>query len=245
MLNLDSVTIVSINTRDPEQSVKAIEYSTQYIKFAKQLLISNTQHPDIETAIIPDITSLQSYNHFCIKELHKYIDTDHCLVVQPDGFVVNPLMWIDSFLNYDYIGAPWNKMLSQRALTLYSNYNYEYFTDINNVPIIVGNGGFSLRSKKLLNTLKDITDYNYNIPEDVFISATKREFLKEQGIKYAPVSIARRFSLEHPIDNDEKNAILDGHFGFHGTHDFKVSLLNLLKTFEDVEPIKNCRKISL
>lgn len=42
-----------------------------------------------------------------IKELNKYIETDYVLIVQYDGFILNPKAWMDEFLEYDYIGAPW------------------------------------------------------------------------------------------------------------------------------------------
>ena len=52
------------------------------------------------------------------------------LIIQHDGFILNHKAWDNEFLNYDYIGAPVYWM--------------------GNKLIEVGNGGFSLRSKKLL-----------------------------------------------------------------------------------------------
>jgi hypothetical protein len=80
----------------------------------------------------------------------------------------------------------------------------------------VGNGGFSLRSKKLL----DIPS-NFNMPfleergfynEDGNICVYNRDFLLEHGIKYAPVDIAAKFSREILIP--EYASIVT--FGFHG-----------------------------
>ena len=64
-------------------------------------------------------------------DLYKHINTDFCLVVQYDGKVSDPDLWNDDFLNYDYIGAAWTD-------------GY------------VGNGGFTLRSKKLYDALVDM-----------------------------------------------------------------------------------------
>ena len=36
------------------------------------------------------------------------LETTHCLIVQPDSFVVNYELWKNEFLKYDYIGAPWS-----------------------------------------------------------------------------------------------------------------------------------------
>lgn len=242
MLNLENITIVSINTRDPQDSIKAIERSSKYIKFGKYLLLSNKhiKHDLIETEIIPEIKSLQEYSFFCVKKLNNYISTDFCLTVQPDGYVTNPLMWTDDFLNFDYIGAPWDILLSRQAL-----YNCGILIhDLNKVPIIVGNGGFSLRSKKLLRECSLVDYPNPSIPEDNFITIVNRENFKAKGIKFADVKIAKRFSLECPIDLNEKNITLDAHFGFHGYHGYKKPLLDLIKNYnEDVEAIKIAKKI--
>lgn len=230
MLNLDSITIVSINTRDPENSIKAIDYSCKYINFGKRLLLSDKNFDSIETKLIPKFNNITEYSYFCVKELHKYITTEFCLIVQPDGFVTNPLMWSDSFLNFDYIGAPWDIALSQ--LALYSC-NMGLF-DLDKVPIIVGNGGFSLRSKKILTEASKLDYDNLSIPEDNFYCIYKRKQLKDLGIKYADIPTAKRFALECPIDMNEKNITLDAHFGFHGCHGYKEPLLNLLNNFDDV-----------
>ena len=240
MLNLNNITILSINTRDPELSIKAIERSCKYINFSKVILLSDRQikHEFIETIIINKINSLQEYSFFCVKELNKFVNTEYCLLVQPDGFVTNPLMWTDDFLKYDYIGAPWDVLLSRQAL-----YNCGiYIEDINKVPIIVGNGGFSLRSKKLLHECSLVEYKNTNIPEDNFITISNRELFKQKGIKYSDVKTAKRFSLECPIDLNEKNLTLDAHFGFHGYHEYKKPLLDLINNYEmDVEPIRNAK----
>lgn len=239
MLNLKDVTIVSINTRDPENSIKAIEYSSRYINFGDTLLITDKEYPEINTAIISKINSLGEYSLFCAQQLHKYIKTSHVLLVQPDGFVTNPLMWSDNFLNFDYIGAPWDILLSHRGM-----HTCGMGLDINQTPIIVGNGGFSLRTKKILEEASKL-DYptpEY-IPEDNFFCILKRKELKERGMKYADIKTAKRFSFECPIDLNEKNITLDAHFGFHGGHHFKHSLFELLKNNEDIDCIKIAKKI--
>lgn len=85
-----------------------------------------------------------------IKELNKYIETSYVLIIQYDGFILNPDAWTDEFLEYDYIGAPW------------------WYTDDCNV----GNGGFSLRSKKLLEILANDDSILETHPEDHHICRT-------------------------------------------------------------------------
>jgi hypothetical protein len=240
MLDLKNVTIVSINTRDPELSIKAIERSCKYINFGENLLLTDKdlKHENIKIVKIPTIKSLKEYSLFCIKNLHNYIDTEHCLLVQPDGFVTNPFMWSDEFLHYDYVAAPWDKLLSQRGLWMCGMLNM----DLEAVPIIIGNGGFSLRSKKFLKESSKL-NFNIDLPEDAFLCIKSRKTLLDRGIKFAPLSVAKRFSLESPIDLNEKNVTLDAHFGFHGTHEFKKPLMDLLDNIEnDVESVKLIKK---
>lgn len=207
---LENVEIVSINTHNPILSAKAIEYSSKHIRFAKKTLFTHVplHVSDIHDVVIPEFTTREEYSAFCIRELYKYIESDYVLMIHDDGFVINPHLWTDEFLEYDYIGAPWP-------------------SDPNNPSHgRVGNGGFTLRSKKLLNIIKDFTETDIN--EDWLIGVTKVEYLKSLGIKFAPVEVAMKFSLELPIIECEYN--LENTFGFHGKrsaqHFSKMSLLN-------------------
>lgn len=240
MLNLKNITILSVNTKNPELSIKAIERSCKYINFGKVLLFTDKdfEHDYIKIIKISTIKSLEEYSRFCVEELYKHVDTEFCLVVQPDGFVTNPFMWSDDFLKYDYIGAPWDKLLSQRGLWMCGMLTM----NPQDVPIITGNGGFSLRSKKFLIESSKLT-YDNILPEDVFLCIKNRNVLKNKGINFSPINVAKRFSLECPIDLNEKNITLDAHFGFHGTHGYKKPLLDLLEDIEsDVEIVKIIKK---
>jgi len=135
---------------------------------------------------IPHIRSLKEYSEFMIWDLPIYrgLFENHILTVQHDGYIVNPAAWTDEFLQYDYIGAPW--------------YNG-----------CVGNGGFSLRSQKLLYALTQVKVFDPH-PEDWRIGINYREELEGHGVKYAPVSLAHKFSIENKPYVDS--------FGFHGAY---------------------------
>lgn len=137
------------------------------------------------------VANINSYNEFIIKELYKHIETPHVAIIQLDGFAINKDKWTDDFLKYDYIGAPWPNT-------------------------IVGNGGFSIRSTKLMETCSKF-EYNNNIPEDAFICISKRSELERQGFLFAPPELANMFSVE--------NRPYTGQFGFHGKYTMK-DLLN-------------------
>ena len=148
--------------------------------------------------LLTHITNLIDYNKFFIEELNNYISTDFVLTVQSDGFIINPNLWNNDFLNYDYIGAawPWHG--------------------------VCGNGGFSLRSKKFLQTsskLKYVKDHHeYECcPEDNFLclDTYNRQFMIDNDIKFADIETALKFSFEHPIFGYQNNSIKNS-FGFHG-----------------------------
>ena len=65
----------------------------------------------IEHVSIPPM-DLMGYSKFMLQDLYKFVDTKFCLVIQSDGFVINPNLWTNQFLEYDYIGAPWPNEIS-------------------------------------------------------------------------------------------------------------------------------------
>jgi hypothetical protein len=150
----------------------------------------------IDCVRIPAIASREDYSRFVMKELAGYVDTDFALLVQWDGFVVNAAAWSDDFLEHDYIGAKW--------IFHHDGHN-------------VGNGGFSLRSKRLLEALRD----PHIVPdeaEDVAICRTYRPYLEQtHGIRFAPESVADRFAFEASYWTVPP-------FGFHGLFNFWMFL---------------------
>lgn len=197
-LNLNNVTILCIDGVNPEIGLKALKYSIKDINFANVKLLSHIKPNNIPTNIeFVEIQKLshETYSPFMLHELYKYVDTDFCLTIHDDGFVINPHLWDDRFLNYDYIGAPWK------------NYG-----QINRV----GNGGFSLRSRKLINLCKQMISSGH---EDGTICLRYKQALENSGCIFAPVKIAMKFSLESRIDECEFD--LNNTFGFHGRGDPK------------------------
>lgn len=137
----------------------------------------------------------EGYSKFCITEMAKYVDTSHVLIIHPDGYIQNPSAWRDEWLEWDYCGSSW------------------WFKDGKNV----GNGGFSLRSKKLLNILATLELEQYH-PEDEVICRQLRRWLEDKhGIKFAPTDVADRFAIE-AYNVPAPDNMYSGQFGFHGYH---------------------------
>ena len=224
MLDLSRVTLFAIdNTNRVDGTIKAIHTSTQHIKFgAIKLVTSNeiiSKYTDelsldgieLEEMVYP-ITNIDQYSNYILYDLHRHVETDFVLIIHDHGFVINPNAWTDEFLEYDYIGAPWP-------------YDENSYITPFNEHIRVGNGGFSLRSKKLLEVPNKVevpweinnSDFywmppgvvNYN--EDGNICVHNRHIYIDQGCKFAPVELAVKFSQESRVP--ECDGIIP--FGFH------------------------------
>ena len=169
------------------------------------------------------VSSMKDYSKFMIYHLNEYINTDFAITIQHDGFIINPDAWRDEFLNYDYIGAPW-PWREQGFVTPFGEH------------VSVGNGGFSLRSKKLIELPTkvevpfDVVAMNHfykmfgsvNWNEDGNICVHNRHIFEENGCKFAPVEVAKYFSYESPLDINR--GIIP--FGYHGNLPPGVEIFN-------------------
>lgn len=205
---LPNVTLLGVDCVDINRLIQAAEICTKDFEFAEVKLLTSLSSQNKNIVKIEPVKSAEEYSKFAICELDKHFNTSHILIIQYDGFILNPAAWEDKFLDFDYIGAPW----------LVADWSVRDFGFPENLlgKIVVGNGGFSLRSKKLTSLCAKLVKDNlfsaYH-PEDVAICVNSRKLLEDNGIKFAPVELAKKFSFES--ENDE-NDIWDGQFGFHG-----------------------------
>ena len=200
---LGDVTLCAIDCLDPALAIRSLRRSMRGCSFgATRLLTSRSCHyDDVETVAIPPITSKECYSGFVMKDLARYVDTAFALVTQWDGYVVNPANWSHEFSQYDYIGATWDEEL------LHSKGEAPTYK--------VGNGGFSLRSKRLLTAGGDPRLAQIH-PEDTQLCRRYRPILEaEYGIRYADAAIADRFSFEANLQGTTP-------FGFHGAYNIAL-----------------------
>jgi Protein of unknown function (DUF5672) len=145
------------------------------------------------------------YNTITLTRMNSIVSEDHCLIVQTDGYVVNPDAWTDEFLQYDYIGPAFNTDLIPRP------------------ECAVGNGGFTLRSKRLLETIDYCAIQPTDRVEDVVICWDWKPYLEVQfGIRFAPIELADQWAIDindncaRPVSRDLP--WLGKSFGFHGRY---------------------------
>jgi len=204
MLELPTVTAICYEGSNlSSDQIKYYELMLRHVnrtvRFNSIKFFAHTPHQfeGVEQIAIPR-TSRMDYSRWCLHTLGTYVDTEHVLVFQWDGYPLNPHLWEDEFLQYDYIGSPWLKHQHRK---------------LRSSPYQVGNGGFSLRSRKLCQELLKHPLSNEN--EDLYICLDLRPKLEEAGIKFAPVEVAKRFAVEKPISSEHT---ITNTFGFHGGH---------------------------
>ncbi|MDP4301998.1 DUF5672 family protein [Leptothrix discophora] len=191
-LRLPDVTLACVDTRLPELALEALARCRTQVDFGRTVLFTDARWtgevPDGVERIDIAIDSVPEYSHFMLRGLDAHVRTSHVLVVQWDGYVLDASAWDPRFLACDYVGAPLRGEPPERA---------------------VGNGGFSLRSKKLLQAMQD-TALAIHHPEDICICHENRERLEQvHGIRFAPIDLASRFAHERiPASGPT--------FGFHG-----------------------------
>ena len=208
MIFLPDVTLVTVTSVDIPQSVNALRVSSEKIQFASVKILTSediSSLPEKVTHVTIPKLDFYGYSKFIIEELYKYVETQYCLIIQADGFVINSHLWNDEFLKYDYIGAPWPETIG---------------TSFGNLDLTgnrVGNGGFSLRSKIFLEACSKVNFDSIEEQiksEDFLLCHYLHERMLNEGVRFAPLKLAQSFSLESCLD--PSNHTLDNVFGFHG-----------------------------
>jgi hypothetical protein len=212
--SLPNVTLVAVTSVALDATIAALHASMAQVDFGQILLLSDRPlppgaDPRISWRQIERLESSADYSRFMLRELAAYISTGHTLCVQWDGFVLDGGAWDPAFVDYDYIGAVW-----------------PHFDDAHNV----GNGGFSLRSQRLMEASRDLP-FDGKQAEDVVISRIARPQLEAQGIRFAPASVAGRFAYERTQPTGSE-------FGFHGAFNLvrNLPIQKALELFRTLEP---------
>jgi hypothetical protein len=198
ILELNNVSLIAVD--DNLSSIqRAADISCRNIRFNSVKLLSSEASGDPRLVPIRHLGSKKEYSQFILKELAAYVETPYMLIVQGDGFVLNHFAWSDDFLNYDMVGAAWKFRPEKRT----------------------ANGGFSLRSRKMMEIIKNDDSIFLqndsiirNFAEDHVLFYIYRDYLEgHHGIKIAPEEVCDRFSIEAWGVPDNK---YKGSFGFHG-----------------------------
>jgi len=158
-LKLDNVTLLGIAgvNSEVEKFKFARDVCLHYADFEKVVILTSIpellEEKHTNRYVVDKIKPMYNLDEvakFYISDLHNYFNTDYVLTFQSDGFILNPDAWTKDFFDYDYIGG-----------------SEPHSRDI------VGNGGFSLRSKRLMKFVAEnigyTQDYNGNYLTSVWI----------------------------------------------------------------------------
>lgn len=223
-LDLAGMTAIAIDCIHPALAARALRISSAYCRFDAVKLLTSTgyRYDGVATINIPHISSKEAYSAFVIQELHRYVDTEFVLLMQWDGYVICPAAWTPEFLNYDYIGARWVPAHLEKYRPMH---DYD-----------VGNGGFSLRSLRLMKAVAKhckLLPSEQLHPEDAVVCRKLRPALEATSqIRFAPGALADRFAVEHSITGQPT-------FGFHDIINLSLAINEpAYSRLEFLDPLK-------
>jgi len=207
MKSLKDVTLYALTSIEIDAAIHAIMKSSEKLEFGAIKLLSDKEPDNLPDKIkweyVPKMSNIDHFNYYMFLETGKHIETSHALHVHHHAWVINSEMWDDEWLQYDYIGAPW-KVIEN--------------TYIGNDGTVarVGNDGFSLKSKKLLDIPKQ-NNFHLRSEQGYFnvdgqCCCYWRKEMLELGIKYASVEVAAKFSYENEVPENQNDLVP---FGFH------------------------------
>ncbi len=207
MLKLPSVTLFCADCLDTERAIVVLEKCKSLCEFGAVKLLTSLPTDYPHKVEIDPLLSLNAYSIFMLKRAHLYVETDHVLVVQHDGWILNPEAWNPDWLKYDYIGP---LFIQKHDIDRYS----------------VGTGGFSFRSKALMEFVdKRVPAWDgsaadtvrvqalLNCYEDGVISRQQRDSLEQAGFKFPSPKEAAQFAQG---GNNDPAYHVERPFGFHG-----------------------------
>lgn len=171
-----SLALVIADTSQHVLARNALLHSVRGLDFSQVLIYSDRPEcwPGLAVQHIAPLPGRAAYNRLIVHRLAEDLQAEHALVIQYDGFVLNPDQFSPHFRHYDYIGAPWPQAGAMD----------------------VGSGGFSWRSRRLVQAVARQPYDGERMNEDEHICRELRPLLETGGIRFAPRAIATHFATE-------------------------------------------------
>ncbi len=219
-LQLPSVTLLCTDCVDVNRAISVLEHCKRMADFGAVKLLTHIPVNYEHRVRIKPLNSLIAYSIFVLTKIHEYIDTDHVLIVQRDGWILNPASFNPAWLDLDFIGP------------IFVQYDK------------VGSGGFSLRTKKLMQNVAA------NTPEWNWTQKQAEEIQEKQGYyEDGVISLSNRFSQFKVASLEQAAAFSQGGnrnpkyfvekpFGFHRTWqqiDFETGIVNSSDTSRELQ----------
>jgi hypothetical protein len=147
-ININNCSLICVDCIDANRAIKSIEICKNKCQFTDVKFFTSLNFNYEHIIKIDTISSKKQYSIFMVKKLVDYIETDYVLIIQHDSWIINENAWDDNWYSYDYMGAIIPAWEDSKG----------------------GNGGFSFRSRRLIEYGKKIIPDNKCHPEDVAYS---------------------------------------------------------------------------
>jgi hypothetical protein len=200
LLKLKNTTLLFVETRAHKITQRVIDDCISKADFGDIVVFTDkpAQFNIPGARIIPciDFPNKRDAGAFYYSEAMKAVETDFALMLEWDAGIFDATKWLPEFFDYDYIGAPW---------VVRPGEEYD-----------VGNGGFTLMSRKLGHKLCE-SRRQVPVYTDMDVSRLARRHLEPLGFKWPKRDLASCFAWELGPRNPE-------HFGFHGAFTWPVTL---------------------
>lgn len=218
-LQLPGVTLICIDCLDITRAITVLEHCKKMADFGAVKLLTHIPTSYEHKIKIKPLNTLIAYSIFMLTKVHEYIDNDHVLIVQRDGWILNPESFNPNWLELDFIGP------------LFMQYDK------------VGSGGFSLRSRKIMKNVSK------TLPEWDWTQKKADEIQKGLGYYEDGVICLSSFSKGYKIATLEQAAdfaaggnrnpkyFRERPFGWHRTWqeiDFKTGIVDSSDTSKDI-----------
>ncbi len=197
---INDVTLVTIETMYHDLAKRGMEETLSRVPFKHALVFSDQDFLPGARHVKIAHGDMFNYCNLLLKGMAEYVETEYIIFQQWDAMVHKSGGWHDFFLLNDYIGAVWPWRPHGQN---------------------VGNGGFSLRSRRLLEVLQaphvqlDPAG-EHGVQEDNYIAIEHRPWLESQGMVFALEPVANKFSIELSPDGFDAMA----HHGLWNTVQF-------------------------
>jgi len=222
MLDLPGVTLLAADTAQPALALRALVRSQAGIRFGRTVLLTDVPAaslaapPSVDVVPIPPLRSRDDYSRLMLKGLREHVPTTHVLVVQWDGYVVNPDAFDDDNINRLKSGSVLRipdrdevSRLSPQQAATYAGWSMEQFSEtvLASVPrperVLVSNVGGTAAG----GIVRDAIERRWGVTAEFIVStaAACGVLAAWEAIGAASAAAARAATIVAPLRGGSKS----------------------------------------
>jgi hypothetical protein len=207
MLEMPNTTLVCADCVEVARAVRVIERCKALAKFAAVKFFTDLP-TDYEHAVkCEHLGSLSAYSAWCLTRLYRMVDTPYLLIVQRDGWIINPGAWSNDWYVYGYIGPLYNTV----SLVGAGGFSFRHTAFMAKVATLVPEWDGTMEQAEQMHADFSV---KYPVYEDVVI-CWNRPALERAGFRWAPAEVGADFCAG---GNRDDVFYRRRPFGFHGSY---------------------------